>query len=213
MAEIRTQVFIYKDQDTNERRCESNPVVDVWADHSVFPESVLKEIGIMPICKRTVELPDGSQTNWDYGVAWLAMGDHRMPCPVLFSPNDDWRLGASALQIFNVEEDHTTSSLVSSGPLSVGRFGVLGQWRSSSEFAAPTSVAPLEGHRIWLMYSDGVSGEVDLSEIAHNEPFTRWGDRDFFNSVRLGAGGSIEWSEDVTLCGDALYLKLVESAG
>ena len=213
MTEIRADVFICKNSDTTENLFKIHPIVDVWADHSVFPESVLYEVGIVPICHRAVELPDGSRTDWGYGVAWLAVGNQRMPCPILFSPNDDSRLGASALQIFNLEEDFAANRLVPSGPLSVGRFDALGGDNSSSEFAALTSVAPLEGHRIWLMYADGVSGEVDLSEIAKKEPFARWGDREFFNSVRLGAGGSIEWNEDVALCGDALYLKLVESAG
>jgi hypothetical protein len=208
MAEIWADVLICRPWHTDVYKAQS--IVDVWADHSVFPESVLNEIGITPICTRAVELPDGSQANWGYGVVWLAMGDQRMPCPVLFSPHDDWRLGASALQIFNLEEDYTAKALVPTGPLSVGRASNVGGENSPCEFAIPTSVAPLEGHRIWLRYADGVSGEVDLSDMSHTEPFVQWNDREFFKTVRLGAGGSIEWSNDVTLCGDALYLKLAD---
>ena len=188
------------------------PIVDVWADHSVFPASVLNELGIEPSCSRTVELPDGSRADWGYGVALLAIGSQQWPCPVVFSPKDEFRLGASALQIFNLEEDYGAGILVPAGPLSLGKTSDLRRGESPSEFAIPTSVAPLEGHRIWLRYADGVSGEVDLSDMADAEPFARWGDRRFFESVRLGASGSVEWGDDIAMCGDALYLKLLGKA-
>lgn len=212
MAEIHANVFICRPFNVNENVIEAHPIVDVWADHSVFPESVLNEVGIEPTCTLAVELPDGSQARWGYGVAWLAMGDQRFPCPVVFSPHQEWRLGASALQIFNLEEDHAANTLVPAGPLSLGRPSTQSTVSSPCEFSMPTSVAPLDGHRIWLRYADGVSGEVDLSGMAHSEPFAQWNDREFFNSVHLGTGGSIEWSGNVSLCGDALYLKLAGKA-
>ncbi len=210
MAEIRADVFICRPWNKNVYRV--HPIVDVWADHCVFPASVLNEIGIRPISTKAVELPDGSQENWGYGVAWLAMANQRLPCPVVFSPKEEWRLGVSALQIFNLEEDHTTGTLIPTGPLSLGRIGGLTSRQSPSEFAMPTSVAPLSGLRIWLRYADGVAGEVDLSELASTEPFAQWRNRWFFETVRLGSSGAVEWGDDIALCGDALYLKLVGKA-
>ena len=179
-------------------------VVDVWADHSVFPAAVLDELDIEPGCQQTVKLPDGSLADWGYGIALLEIGGQRWPCPVVFSPNDECRLGASALQIFNLDEDYQAGALVPAGPLSLGRNEEI----SPNEFARLTAVAPREGYRIWLQYEDGVAGEIDLSHLAESELFKGWHDRRYFESLRIGAHGGVEWDDDAALCGDALYQEL-----
>ena len=187
-----------------ERFYQAEAVVDVWADHSIFPESALLELGIEPSCKQTVKLADGSVAHWGYGIALLEIDGRHWPCPVVFSPNDEYRLGASALQIFNMDEDYQAGTLVSAGPLSLGR----DDDPNDTEFARLTAVAPLEGYQIWLHYDDGVEGTVDLSQLAEAEAYRRWQDRRFFESVGIGPGGTVEWDDDVALCGDALYLEL-----
>ncbi len=179
-------------------------VVDVWADHSVFPEALLNNLGIEPKIQQTVRLSDGSLADWGYGIALLQIGDQQWPCPVVFSPNDEYRLGASAVLIFNLDEDYQAGALVAAGPLSLGRNEDI----SPNEFARLTAAAPREGYRIWLHYDDGVAGEVDLSHLAESELFKRWRDRRFFESLRIGPHGGVEWDDDVALCGDALYLEL-----
>ena len=72
----------------------------------------------------------------------------------------------------------------------------------------PTAVEAREGYRIWLRYSDGVTGEVDLSDFAGHETFAAWQDRAFFETVRLIEGGAIAWGEDIDLCPDALYMEI-----
>lgn len=72
----------------------------------------------------------------------------------------------------------------------------------------PTEVEAREGHRLWLRYSDGTSGEVDLSDLAGKGVFRPWHDPTFFEAVRLDGHGGIEWGEHLGLCGDALYLRL-----
>ena len=69
-------------------------------------------------------------------------------------------------------------------------------------------VKPLSGYRIWLKYADGVTGEVDLSHLAGRGVFKVWADRKVFEGVHVGPSGAIEWSEDLDLCPDALYLRL-----
>ena len=69
----------------------------------------------------------------------------------------------------------------------------------------PTAVESREGYRIWLRYSDGVTGEVDLSDLAGHGVFADWQDRAFFEPVRLIEGGAVAWGEDIDLCPDALY--------
>ena len=67
---------------------------------------------------------------------------------------------------------------------------------------------PLSGYRIWLRYSDGVEGEVDLSDLAGRGVFKAWTDRKFFEGVHVDKSGAISWNEDIDLCPDALYLRL-----
>ena len=72
----------------------------------------------------------------------------------------------------------------------------------------PVAVAPREGYRIWLRYSDGVEGEVDLSDLAGKGVFAAWNDRRFFERVYISEWRSIAWSHEIELCPDALYLEI-----
>jgi len=72
----------------------------------------------------------------------------------------------------------------------------------------PVDVKALSGHRIWLRYDDGIEGEVDLSDLVGHGVFEAWSDAAFFNAVRLGSHGAIEWSSDLDLCPDAMYMRL-----
>jgi hypothetical protein len=72
----------------------------------------------------------------------------------------------------------------------------------------PVAVKALPNFRIWLRYSDGVEGEVDLSDLAGRGVFAAWSDDAFFRSVRLGSHGAIEWGPDLDICPDSMYLRL-----
>jgi hypothetical protein len=72
----------------------------------------------------------------------------------------------------------------------------------------PIEVKALPGYHIWLRYDDGAQGEVDLSDIAGRGVFRAWTDPAVFDAVRLGSHGAIEWSPDLDLCPDAMYLRL-----
>ena len=72
----------------------------------------------------------------------------------------------------------------------------------------PIEVEPREGHRIWLRYSDGTAGELDLSYLAGRGVFKVWEESACFETVRIGPAGGIAWGEDVELCPDALYMRL-----
>lgn len=69
-------------------------------------------------------------------------------------------------------------------------------------------VQVLEGYRLDLTFDDGVSGVVDLSEMAGKGVFVVWNDRQAFESVRVGPSGELAWDGQVDLCPDALYLKV-----
>ena len=72
----------------------------------------------------------------------------------------------------------------------------------------PKNVEAREEHRIWLEFSDGAAGEVDLSHLAGRGVFAVWDTPGCFDSVRLGPGSSIAWGNDIELCPDALYMQL-----
>ncbi len=72
----------------------------------------------------------------------------------------------------------------------------------------PVAVKALPNFRIWLRYSDGVEGEVDLSDLAGRGVFAAWNDEAFFRSVQLGSHGAIEWGPNLDICPDSMYLRL-----
>ena len=72
----------------------------------------------------------------------------------------------------------------------------------------PTVVEPRESYKIWLSFSDGSAGEVDLSHLAGGGVFESWDDRAFFASVRITEYDAIAWGEELELCPDALYMQL-----
>ena len=76
----------------------------------------------------------------------------------------------------------------------------------------PTAVEPREGYRIWLRYSDGTAGEIDMAHLAGRGVFKDWPDRACFETVHLAPAGGIAWGEDSELCPDALYLQLTGKA-
>ena len=72
----------------------------------------------------------------------------------------------------------------------------------------PVEVKALSNFRIWLRYEDGMEGEIDLSDLAGRGVFAAWNDPAFFQSVRLGSHGAIEWASEIDVCPDAMYLRL-----
>ena len=78
-----------------------------------------------------------------------------------------------------------------------------------NEFIKPTRVQALPDYRIYLEFSDGTKGEVDLSDLAGKGVFQVWNDYDFFEAVHLGDQREIKWNDEIELSADSLYLKLM----
>ncbi len=72
----------------------------------------------------------------------------------------------------------------------------------------PIAVEPRDGYCIWVRYSDGIEGQIDLSDMAGRGVFAAWNDRAFFEAVRVAEGGAIAWGDDLDICSDALYMEL-----
>jgi len=76
----------------------------------------------------------------------------------------------------------------------------------------PILVKPLSNYQLWIKYSDGVEGKVDLSHLAGKGVFALWNDYAHFEKVYIGDNNQIAWSEEIDLCPDALYLKITGKA-
>ena len=70
------------------------------------------------------------------------------------------------------------------------------------------TVKVLQGYRLELVFDDGVSGTVDLSDLVGKGVFDLWSDRRAFEQVRIGSSGELAWGDQIDLCPDALYLKV-----
>ena len=188
-----------------------NMVVDSTADHSMLPNSLLDDLGIVPKRGLVFALPDGSSREYDYGFANLGIGGDDAPCPILFGPEGVYTLGGSALAAFNLEENPGGDELEPARWLSLGN-AVYGGDETDTTPVHAIEVSPTDGYRIWLRYSDGASGEVDLSDLAGRGVFSAWNDRATFESVRLDEYGAVSWGDDIDLCADALYARLAGRA-
>lgn len=76
------------------------------------------------------------------------------------------------------------------------------------QLVRPTEVVALEGYRIWIRFSDGSAGQINLADLAGRGVFVAWNDPERFKNVRLESAGAVAWGEDIELCPDALYMEL-----
>ncbi len=72
----------------------------------------------------------------------------------------------------------------------------------------PVKVESRPGYRIWIEFSDGESGEVDLSHLAGQGVFVAWNEPGFFEKVHVDSFGAIAWSDEIDLCPESLYIDL-----
>ncbi len=61
-------------------------------------------------------------------------------------------------------------------------------------------------YRLWVRFSNGTEGEVDLSGLVGKGVFVAWRDQSVFNSVSVDLeSGTVTWPGDIDLAPDALY--------
>lgn len=69
---------------------------------------------------------------------------------------------------------------------------------------------PLDGYRLWLLFDDGVSGEVNLKNLVGKGVFSSWESLDFFNSVRIDKkSDTVAWGDDLDLDPYVLYNQVI----
>ncbi len=71
------------------------------------------------------------------------------------------------------------------------------------------SVEARKGYHIWVKFSDGVEGEVDLSSLrSRGGFFENWDDRQVFEDARIDESGDFIWVGEVDLCPEPFYFEL-----
>lgn len=69
-----------------------------------------------------------------------------------------------------------------------------------------TSAEARPNYRLWIRFSDGTEGEVDLSSLVGKGVFAAWSDPEFFARVEVNAdSGTVTWPGEIDLAPDALY--------
>jgi len=71
----------------------------------------------------------------------------------------------------------------------------------------------LPGFRLWVRFSDGRTGEIDLSDLVGQGVFASWNDPAEFERVYVdAASGTVAWPGGIDLCPDSLYEDLEASS-
>jgi len=76
--------------------------------------------------------------------------------------------------------------------------------------AKPIEVKALDNYTIFVSFSDGVQGYVDLKHLAKKGIFNEWDKNNLFSQVHINDCGAISWNDDIDICPDNVYLKLQE---
>jgi hypothetical protein len=76
----------------------------------------------------------------------------------------------------------------------------------------PAQVRALPNYKLWVRYSDGVEGEVDLGHLVGKGVFALWDDYSAFEQVYIGSEGQIAWSDTIDICPDAVYMTITGKA-
>ena len=64
---------------------------------------------------------------------------------------------------------------------------------------------PLEGYRIEVTFSDGLKGEIDISDRLFGPVFRPLKDPDVFRQLKVDEFGAISWPNGADLAPDALH--------
>ena len=74
--------------------------------------------------------------------------------------------------------------------------------------AKPIKVKALDNYTIFVWFSDGLQGIIDLKHLAHKGVFHAWDNNNLFDQVHIDDYGAIAWNDDIDICPDSVYLQL-----
>ena len=68
---------------------------------------------------------------------------------------------------------------------------------------------PLPEYRVWVRFSDGIEGEIDLSDMVGKGVFAAWLDPEEFKKVSIDLQTyTLTWPGGIDIAPDALYEEL-----
>lgn len=69
---------------------------------------------------------------------------------------------------------------------------------------------PHDDYKLWLLFDDGISGEVDLKKFVGKGVFSAWNSLEFFKSVRIDKkSDTVAWGDDLDLDLYSLHDQIV----
>ena len=87
-------------------------LVDTGATHSTFPASMMFRLNVPAAETRRYSLGDGREVEYYYGIANLELDGRAVPCPVTFGAEEQYLLGATTLECFELMVDPIGYELV-----------------------------------------------------------------------------------------------------
>jgi hypothetical protein len=69
-------------------------------------------------------------------------------------------------------------------------------------------IQPRPNFKLWVRYSDGTEGVVDLSDVAGKGVFSLWDTPGEFEKARIGTHGEIVWDDRIDICPDTIYFEM-----
>jgi len=73
----------------------------------------------------------------------------------------------------------------------------------------PVEVKVIENSRLYLKYSDGISGEISLANLLSEEGYPELKDPEYLNKVSIDSkSNDPSWPNGASLCKNAIYKQL-----
>lgn len=120
MGIVRTTIEISSTMNPENRTSIPDVMVDTGSEYNWMPESLLAEIGIMPVRMERFETADGRILDRPIGFAFIFAHGWSAPAIVVFAQaGDTTRLGANGLRGMNLKVDFARRELIPAGPVPV----------------------------------------------------------------------------------------------
>ena len=94
-------------------------LVDTGATHSMMPQSLMARLRIAPLRTSRYSIADGSTVEYSVADARFGIDEQVRYCPVIFGPEDEFLIGATTLEIFELVVDSMGERLVSADKLTL----------------------------------------------------------------------------------------------
>ena len=91
---------------------EVSALVDTGATHTAIPRSLLEQLHVEPKVDRLVRFADGSTKVLSRGQVRIVYDGQEWICPVIFGAEDQYLLGATTLEAFELMADPVGQQLV-----------------------------------------------------------------------------------------------------